>query len=191
MLVPSLSTAAPAAQGVSTQAAAPSETDTVPLKSPVQNVGAQILDSVHASLARGDKQVLIRLDPPELGSVMMRFTEQGDRVGAVLEVSRNETRQEIEQALPQVLRSLQEAGVQIRRVDVVVSDQPDRDLSKEQLQQDAWGHQQGSGQHGGRSGHSSAADWSAWTGAQQAAYEREEATGPKIGAAQGRIDMLV
>ena len=34
------------------------------LKSPVQDVGEQILSSVHASLVRADKQVQIRLDPP-------------------------------------------------------------------------------------------------------------------------------
>jgi flagellar hook-length control protein FliK len=118
-------------------------------KSTSSGVSEQIFDSMRASVARGDSEVTIRLRPPELGSVIVRFQQEGHgEIRGVLEVGKAETRYEIEQALPQVVRGLQDAGVQVRRLEVVVADQPDRDLDKEQLQQDAWSQQQGSDQHG-------------------------------------------
>ena len=116
--------------------------ETGSVRSAVQDISDQILSSIHASIARADKQVQIRLDPPELGSVLVRVQETGDQIRGMIEVARDETRREIEQALPQVLRGLQEAGVQVRRLEVVVSDQPDRGLGREQSQQDAWAQQQ-------------------------------------------------
>ncbi len=124
--------------------------DAASLRSPVQDIGEQILSSVHASMARVDKQVQIRLNPPELGSVLVRIQETSEQVRGIIEVIRDETRREIEQALPQVLKGLQDAGVQVRRLEVVVSDQPDRGLGKEQSQQETWAQQQDSARQGHR-----------------------------------------
>jgi flagellar hook-length control protein FliK len=101
-----------------------------------QSISEQIRDSMHASLARGDRQFVIRLHPPELGSVLVRLGEQNEQIHGVLEVSRAETRHEIEQALPEVLRSLQDLGLQVRRVEVTVSDDAGKDMGGQQLQQD-------------------------------------------------------
>jgi hypothetical protein len=81
-----------------------------------------------------------------------------------------------------VLRSLQDLGIQVRRLDVTVSDQSQRDASGQQLQQDAWSQQQGSDRYVRPSNldvHSSD-------------FESETAnvTTP-IGVPAGRIDMLV
>jgi len=162
--------------------------DASAVKGPVQDVGAQILGSVQASLARGDRQILVRLDPPELGSVVVRFQEQGNQVSGVLEVGRDETRREIEQALPQVLRSLQEAGVQVRRLEV--ADQATRDLDREQMQQDAWAQREGSdqqGEHPERPSHG----WSALRGPQQGFFGQSDAIESPTDAGQGRINMLI
>ena len=113
-------------------------------KGVAQSIGEQIHDSVRASLARGDQQVVIRLNPPELGSVIVRFEQQNEQIDGVLEVGRSETRNELEQALPQVLQSLQELGIQVRKLEVTVSDQPQGDLLRQQQQQDAWAQQQDS-----------------------------------------------
>lgn len=135
---------------LSAQMASPAGLDASSLRSPVQDVGEQILSSVHASIARADKQVQIRLNPPELGSVLVRVHEQGDQIRGTIEAIYDETRREIERALPQVLSRLEEAGIQIRRLEVVVSDQPDKGLGREQLQQDGGAQQQ---QDLGRRGH--------------------------------------
>jgi flagellar hook-length control protein FliK len=115
-------------------------------KSPVGSVREQILDSVQASVAQGDREILIRLQPPELGTVTVRLQEQGEHLEGTIEVSKIETRREIEQALPEVMRSLQDAGIQIRKLDVTSNDASGQDLGRGQTQQDLWSGQHNSGQ---------------------------------------------
>jgi len=160
-------------------------------RTPVQSVGDQILDSVQASAARGDRQVLIRLNPPELGTVLVRFHEQGEHLTGTLEVSRSESRREVEQALPQVVRTLQEAGVQIRRLEVVTSDQPERDLTREHLAQDAWSQHQGTGQGREQSTTFSQARWSQGRAGQSAMRAADREAQSQSASAQGRIDLLL
>ena len=158
----------------------------------VQDVGQQILDSVHASVARGgDRQVLLRLHPPELGTVVIRFQEDGARIGATLEVSRSETRHEIEQALPQVVRGLQDAGVQIRRFDVVSSDQPDRDFTRGQFQEEAWAQQQGSGREREHMPSSSDSHWTRDGEARATTQADGSMAGSPPAPASDRIDVLL
>lgn len=164
-------------------------------RSPVQNVSEQILDSVHASVVRGDKQLLVRLQPPELGTVLVRFREQGGEVQAVMEVDRSDTRREIEQALPQVLRSLQDAGVQIKRLDVVPHDQPDRDSGRSPFQQDGSMPQQNQGHNPGQTHDRFQPSWGTqWgPGRQDVSSVPQDDAGSvsqgKVG--QGRIDVLL
>ena len=165
--------------------------ETSALKSPAQNVGEQILDSVHASLSRGDSQVTVRLDPPELGSVVIRFQEQDGQLTGVLEISKEQTRQEVEETLPQVVRSLQEAGVLVRRLDVVTSDASERDVARDALPQDAWDQRDGSGENEAQSGHSTAGGRDAWAGKQQAFFDQNDTRWSQGAAARGGIDMLI
>ena len=95
----------------------------------------QITGSIEGALRQGDRQLTIYLNPPELGRVLVRFQQQQDKITILLEVSKPETRCEIELALPQIMRSLQDSGVQVRHVEVQLSDEaerqadPGRDLS--------------------------------------------------------------
>jgi flagellar hook-length control protein FliK len=77
---------------------------------PVGTVGEQILDSVQASMAQGDRQIAVRLQPPELGTVTVRLREQGDHLEGTVEVGQSDTRREIERALPEVIRGLRMRG---------------------------------------------------------------------------------
>jgi len=160
-------------------------------KSPVRSVGEQILDSVQAAAVRADKQVTVRLNPPELGSVTVRFQEDKGQITGVLEVSKDQTRHEVEQALPQVVRGLQEAGVLVRRLEVVVGDQPEGEQNGEPLPQEAWGEQGEAGQQHAQAGDSPAGRWSTWSGAQQSSLEPEDIGQGYRDMAQDRIDMLV
>jgi flagellar hook-length control protein FliK len=172
---------------------ASAETPAQATRSPVPTVADQILDSVHASMTRGEKQMVVRLHPPELGSVVMRFREEEARVSATLEVMKSETRQEIERALPQVVRGLEQAGVQFRRIEVVAPEPQDRDFSRGQFQQEPWTQHQGEDQP-----------------REDRAHARPDAGGPRNAAGrpgsdpyahsddsppsptpQGRIDMLL
>ena len=92
--------------------------------SPSPSVGDQILDSVRSSLSRqtGNKQITIQLHPPELGKVSVKFQEQDAQITGTLEVSKAQTRLEVEQALPQIIRNLADSGVEIKRLEVVLSE---------------------------------------------------------------------
>jgi flagellar hook-length control protein FliK len=63
-----------------------------------------------------------------------------------LEVSKPQTRIEIQQALPQIIQNLQESGIQIKRIEVVLSeaDQPKQEALKDQSPQNGWNQQQDS-----------------------------------------------
>ncbi len=166
-------------------------TDTAAARAPIQSIGEQILDSVRASALRGDRQVFVRLNPPELGTVLVRFQQQGEHLIGTLEVSSRETRREIEQALPQVARTLQEAGVQVRRLEVVASDQPERDMSREHLTQDSSSQHEGAGQGREHSHASSPMRWSQGMGERDATRRAVSAAESQAAAEQGRINLLL
>jgi len=82
------------------------------------SISPQIAVSIEGSLRQGDTNLTIYLNPPELGKVLVRFQQQQDQITILLEASKPETRREIELTLPQIMRSLQDSGVQIRRLEV-------------------------------------------------------------------------
>ena len=100
------------------------------------DIGKQILESIHNSLSQqsGDRQITVRLNPPELGKVFIKFHEQEAQITGLLEVSRTQTRADIEQALPQIIRNLQDCGIQIKRLEVVLSngEQSDQQALRDQ-----------------------------------------------------------
>ncbi|MHC4460003.1 MAG: flagellar hook-length control protein FliK [Planctomycetota bacterium] len=112
---------------------------------PFASVSEQLQESIHSSLRQGDQQLTIRLNPPELGRVFIKFQGKGDQITGLLEVDRAQTRYEIEQALPQLIRNLAECGVQIKRLEVVLTNQQEQHAFKDTslaAQQDDWAGQQ-------------------------------------------------
>lgn len=116
------------------------------------DVGHQVLESVRSSLSQqtGDKEITIHLNPPELGKVSVRFQEQGAEITGTLEVSKPQTRAEIEHALPEIIRSLADSGIAIRRLEVVLSqnEQSGSQTSRDPLLQDGFFQQQNSPHRG-------------------------------------------
>jgi flagellar hook-length control protein FliK len=108
------------------------------------SLGEQLQESIHSSLSQGDQQLTIRLNPPELGRVFIKFQEQGNQITGLLEVDKAQTRYEIEQALPQIIRNLAECGVQIKRLEVVLTSQQEQQAFKDPslaAEQDGWSGQ--------------------------------------------------
>jgi flagellar hook-length control protein FliK len=112
-------------------------------------VGKQVLESVRSSFSQEgqNQQITIQLNPPELGKVLIKFQEQGNQITGLLEVSKTQTRIEIEQAMPQIVRGLQDSGIQIKRLDVVLSqeEQPDQGTLRDSASgglQNGWAQQQ-------------------------------------------------
>ena len=83
--------------------------------------GEQIRESVKSSLSQGDQQITIRLNPPELGKVFIKFQQHDGSITGILEVSRQQTRYEVEQALPEVIRNLADSGIGITKLEVVTT----------------------------------------------------------------------
>jgi chemotaxis protein MotD len=157
---------------------------------PLRSVGEQILDSVRASATPGDRQIVIRLQPPELGTVSVRLREQGDHLEGTIEVGKSDVRREIEQALPDVVRGLQDAGVPIRRFDVTSSNSAGPDLGRGLPQQDLGAGQQGSGQHREPFPPAHTA-WSQETTRYSASSEEPTGADGQSSALPGRIDLLL
>jgi len=89
------------------------------------DIGKQILESIHSSVSQQgvDRQITIRLNPPELGKVLITFRQQDAELTGLMEVSKAQTRFEIEQTLPQIIRNLADSGIQIKRLEVMLSNE--------------------------------------------------------------------
>ncbi|GIU20194.1 flagellar hook-length control protein FliK [Shewanella sp. MBTL60-007] len=75
--------------------------------SPVMN--QQLITMV----SKGIQQAEIRLDPPELGHMMVRIQVQGDTTQVQFQVSQHQTRELVEQAMPRLREMLAEQGMQL------------------------------------------------------------------------------
>lgn len=108
------------------------------------DISEQIQEYISSSVRQGDQRVTIHLNPPELGKVFIKFQEEGDQITGLLEVSKMQTRYQIQQALPQIVRNLADSGIQIKRLEVVLADQAESQTYKDQLLQDGSFYQHGS-----------------------------------------------
>jgi flagellar hook-length control protein FliK len=126
-------------------------------------IGKQILESIHSSLSQQgqNQQITVRLNPPELGKVFIKFQEQDAQITGLLEVSKAQTRYEIEQALPQIIRDLADCGIQIKRVEVLLSngEESEQQALKDQSPQNGWAQQQDSANPGAGANNTPANEW--------------------------------
>ena len=113
------------------------------------DVGKQVFESIQSSFSQEhrNQQITVQLNPPELGKVSIKLQEQDNQITGLLEVSRTQTRIEVEQAIPEIVRNLQDSGIQIKRLDVVLSqeEKPGQEALQDQTMQNSRNqHQQGS-----------------------------------------------
>jgi flagellar hook-length control protein FliK len=97
--------------------------------------------SVQNSVQQGQRQITINLNPPELGKISIKFTEQSGQLTGSLEATNSQTRADIQQAMPEMLRSLEQSGINIKRIDVSLSDisgQSSHNFSRESASQNQW-----------------------------------------------------
>lgn len=116
------------------------------------DIGRQIFESLQKSVSQQgiDRQITIRLNPPELGKVFIKFQQHDNELTGLMEVSKNQTRFEIEQTLPQVIRNLADSGIHIKRLEVMLSNeqQSGQGTSSNQSLQSGGSQQQYSGNPG-------------------------------------------
>jgi flagellar hook-length control protein FliK len=99
----------------------------------------QISDAFQASAARKGQEIVIRLDPPELGRVSVKLRIQGGEVRGVLEVDNPRTLSQLQREAPNLLNRLADAGVEMKRMELSLSDDGS---SRESTRDSAWFAQQ-------------------------------------------------
>jgi flagellar hook-length control protein FliK len=93
---------------------------------PAGAIREQISQSVAAAAQQLNRQITIQLNPPELGKVSVKFSQTGAELTGFIEASNPRTRADINQQIPEIIRSLEQAGVTVKRIDVTLSDLPGR-----------------------------------------------------------------
>lgn len=105
-------------------------------------VVSQIAQAFRAGNARTDGQIVINLNPPELGKVRLEFASQGKELRAVLRVDNPKTMAELQQEAPALVERLGQSGVEVKRIEVVLNNQTSTDSSYAELQEDHRGRRQ-------------------------------------------------
>lgn len=85
------------------------------------NVTSQIRESIQTSLNSDNKQIVIQLDPPELGKVSVNITENSSGITGLLSVDNAQTKHQIQQNLPEIIQNLQDSGVNVKKIEVVLA----------------------------------------------------------------------
>jgi flagellar hook-length control protein FliK len=94
------------------------------LQTASRDIGRQIADSISSAASNNTKQITIRLNPPELGRVVIKISQQASHIDAVLEASRPETKEQLQQAFGQVSKNLADSGISLRQFEVRSAEQP-------------------------------------------------------------------
>ncbi|MFB2777622.1 flagellar hook-length control protein FliK [Shewanella mangrovisoli] len=77
-------------------------------------------------VSQGIQQAEIRLDPPELGHMLVKVQVHGDQTQVQFHVTQSQTRDVVEQAIPRLRELLQEQGMQLADSHVSQGDQGQR-----------------------------------------------------------------
>ena len=83
----------------------------------------QIIDSIRLNIDTPQPQINISLNPPELGRVRIMFQQIDGEITGLLEAQKRQTKYDIAKSIPQIVASLQECGVQVRRINVLLNEQ--------------------------------------------------------------------
>jgi len=86
------------------------------------SVARQIGEQIRANASRLDQQIIIRLNPPELGRVRMTLRAEGNELRGVLEADNPRTVSELQREAAGLAARLAEGGVALRRLDVSLSE---------------------------------------------------------------------
>ncbi len=110
------------------------------------SVAGQIQYNIQSSLSADNREIVIQLNPPELGKVEIKFTEDSTGLTGVLSVDKPHTRYEIQQSLPEIIQNLKDGGVDIKKIEVVLTNQQEQQNMKDNSSagQNNWSWQQNS-----------------------------------------------
>lgn len=131
----------------------PTTTDAAATAKPLTTQLVDGIRNVATSVSGSDKTLTLSLNPPELGRVLVKMQEDSGSITAVLRVENPVTRADIEQSVTSIVRSLEQAGIQVKRLDVLPSDPiPQEGLSRQYDFQQGMPNQQRDSQQTGQTG---------------------------------------
>ncbi|OHB48191.1 MAG: hypothetical protein A2Y10_04690 [Planctomycetes bacterium GWF2_41_51] len=96
------------------------------------SVTSQIQESIFTSYSADGREIVIRLSPPELGKVAIRFSEENNEIHGVMQVDELHTKNQIQKELPEIIQNLQENGILVKKIEVVLSNQQEQHTLKDQ-----------------------------------------------------------
>ena len=82
----------------------------------------QIAEAFQSSSARNGQEIVIRLDPPELGRVSVKLRIEGGEVRGVLEVDNPRTLSQLQREAPNLMTRLADAGIEMKRMDLSLTE---------------------------------------------------------------------
>ncbi|HOK67341.1 MAG TPA: flagellar hook-length control protein FliK [Anaerohalosphaeraceae bacterium] len=85
---------------------------------PPLSASQQVLRNIQNAVQNDIQSIQISLTPEGLGLVRIKFDKIGDEISGILEIQKEQTRQEIEKSLPNILASLENQGIQIRKIEI-------------------------------------------------------------------------
>ena len=96
------------------------------------NPAQQIIESINASPHGSQRQITMMLNPAELGRVMIKFQQVGEEIIGTLQVEKLQTRNEIQEALPEIMASMNQHGVEVRQINVVMNQNQNQNQQQQQ-----------------------------------------------------------
>jgi len=109
----------------------------------IKSVAEQIIGDISANVRGVDQEIRIMLNPPDLGRIRIQFQQRGQEIVGWLQVEKAQTRYEVERELPQIVASLQQNGIPVRRVNVTQNSYNEPGEHKNNTSEDYHGTGQG------------------------------------------------
>jgi len=157
------------------------------------DVAGQVAESIRASGSPTDRQILVNLNPPELGQVRIVLRTEADGIHGVIRAEEAATLSKLQQEAAPLVARLSADGIEIRRLDFGLTEQQSGHQADTgaafrdgQAEADAW-----AGEHGPRSGGSGDASGAASGGSEGAAEADGGAAGAVWNAVGGSVNVQV
>jgi len=89
-------------------------------------IADQVIRTVKLQMTDGASEMRLTLKPPSLGEVQLNVRVEDTKMNAQIDVSQQVVKSAIEAHLPQLRQTLQEQGIDVQRIDVLLPDQYSR-----------------------------------------------------------------
>ena len=87
------------------------------------NLHEQIISVASAASYKIGQKITVNLNPPELGRISIKLEKNGDEIIGRLEVEKVNTKNQIDFTLTQITQNLQDSGIQLKHIEVVLQEQ--------------------------------------------------------------------